>query len=181
MTNLDVSVYSSKELLESRDSEEYMTFINACFATMHGKYHCFDAPRFSNMEGFRDDFKDPGSVLAVARDPTSRDIVAVGGYRPLYEGDVTTAELKCLCVDERQAGKGYGSFMNRYVEKLARDQGYERMNSVVVRQHGNLVEFYQKLGYKKLVEHLLVAGGDDMGFGNVIDISIWHMQKDLKE
>lgn len=176
MTDLDISVYSSQELLESRDSKEYMTFINACFATMHGKYHCFDSPRFSDMDGFRDDFRDPRSVLAVARDPKSRDIVAVGGYRPL---DETTAELKCLCVAGSQAGKGYGSFMNRYVEGLARDQGYDKMNSVVVRQHGNLVEFYQKLGYKKLVEHLLVAGGDDMGFGNVIDITIWHMQKEL--
>jgi hypothetical protein len=177
MTDLDVSVYSSEQLRESRNSENYMAFINTCFGTMHTKYHCFDTPRFSNMDEFYDDFKHPGSVLAVAREPGSCDIVAMGGYRPL--DDHETAELKCLCVNQQRAGEGYGGFMNGYVEKLAHDKGFRKMNSVVVRQHGNLVEFYQKLGYKKLEERLLVAGGDDMGFGNVIDISIWFMQKDI--
>ncbi|KAG5358339.1 hypothetical protein CJU89_4860 [Yarrowia sp. B02] len=173
MSNLDISIYSSSELHSSLDVEKYLTFINSRFDTMNSQFHCFDTPRFADVYEFLGDFKNPESVLAIARDPKTREIVAAGGYRP--EED-TVAELKCLCAE---AGKGYGTFMNKYVEDLARKKGFTKMNSVVIREHGDLVEFYQKLGYKKLRERRLISGGDDWGFGNIIDITIWFMQKDL--
>ncbi|KAG5361774.1 hypothetical protein CJU90_3210 [Yarrowia sp. C11] len=176
MNGLEISDYSPQQLRESRDSESLLYYVNLCFDRMHGKYGCFDKPRFEDMDEFFDNFKHPEAVLSVARDSQSRDIVSICGFRPLTDSMV---ELKCLCVDAKQEGKGYGAFMTRYVEDKARERGFKTMQSIVIRQHGNLVEFYQKLGYQKMEEKRLIAGGDDMGFGNVVDITIWFLEKEL--
>lgn len=174
--SLEITTYPSKELLASPHLHEIIDFINVCFYTMHRDYHTFEAPRFVDLDEFWEEFDQDGIFFSVARDPVSREIIAAGGYRPV---DADTVELKCLCTAERYEGKGIGTWMNRTVEDLARKDGFKKINAVVLREHGTLVEFYERLGYAKQREQLCRAGSGDMGFENVIDITLWHMQKAL--
>ncbi|KAG5361775.1 hypothetical protein CJU90_3211 [Yarrowia sp. C11] len=176
MAHLNISVIASEDLLSSTDLPAYVDFINACFATGHKRFHCFGAPRFVDLDSFKAEFKHKGCVLAVARDPESDVIVACGGYKPNEDGSV---DLKCLSTAENLEGKGIGTYMNSYIESLAREQEHKAINAVVVKEHGDLLGFYLRRGYEVVREEPLEVGSPEVGGKNVVEIVLVHTQKVL--
>jgi GNAT superfamily N-acetyltransferase len=176
MANLSITVIPSAQLVASPQLSTYVDFINACFGTGHKRFHCFEAARFVDLGSFRSEFSHPGCVLAVARDPKAGEIVAAGGYKPNDDGSV---DLKCLSTAEHLEGTGIGTYMNTYIENLARDQGFTKINAVVVKEHGDLLGFYERRGYKSVRHERLDVGSPEVGGKNIVEIVLVHTQKDL--
>lgn len=176
MSHLNITVIPAEELLASPQLATYVEFINTCFATGHERFHCFGQSRFVDLDSFRSEFDYPGTVLAVARDPQSHVIVAAGGYKPNEDSSV---DLKCLSTAEHLEGTGIGTFMNTYIENLARDQGYTKINALVVKEHGDLLGFYLRRGYKPLREEPLDVASPEVGGKNIVPIVLIHTQKEL--
>lgn len=174
MSDLDITFYSSEELLVSENSQEYMDFINSCFLPLHQEYFTFTTARFLDLDHFKAEFGHGTTMLAIARDVSTRDIVAAGGYKAVND---TTVELKCLSTDPKVAGRGIGTHMDDEIESRARKHGYKRILAMVIREHGKLAEFYERLGYEKQSVEVVQPGGE--GFPNIVDITIWHMAKEL--
>ncbi|KAG5358340.1 hypothetical protein CJU89_4861 [Yarrowia sp. B02] len=174
--DLEITVLPQDELLNSPQLATYVDFINACFATGHERFHCFGAPRFVTLDSFKAEFQHPGCVLAVARDPQTHEIAAAGGYKP---NDDSSVDLKCLSVAEKLEGKGIGTHMNSYIEGLARDKGFKKINAVVVLEHGDLLGFYERRGYKRQRDEPLEIGSPEVGGKNTREIVLVHTQKDL--
>jgi ribosomal protein S18 acetylase RimI-like enzyme len=88
----------------------------------------------------------------------------------------TEAELTCMSTDPRLGGRGIGTHMDKDLEKHARKNGFKKMHAMVIREHGRVVEFYERLGYVKKSEELIKPGGT---FPNVVEVNVWYMDKDL--
>lgn len=180
MSDISVTFYSSEELKSWPESKliPIVDFINSCFTPLHDRFHTFDVSRFPTLDEFRQDFDSNDAVLGVARDKSTTDVVAAGGYRPLEAGS-DTVELKCLSTDPALSGKGIGTHMNKEVEKLAKKNGYKKIEATVIREHGKLAEFYQRLGYEKVREEVIPGSSGHPEFPNIVDITLWHMEKEL--
>ncbi|KAG5368592.1 hypothetical protein CJU90_0811 [Yarrowia sp. C11] len=173
MSDLDISYYSCDELLDSPNLQQYMDFINSCYLPLHLHFHTFTTARFADLDEFKSYVKDGEITLAVARDISTQDIVAAGGYKKMND---TEAELTCMSTDPRLGGKGIGTHMDKEIEKHARKSGLKKMHAMVIREHGRVVEFYERLGYAKKSEELIKPGGP---LPNIVEVNVWYMDKDL--
>lgn len=174
MSDLDITYYSSQELLESPNLQQYTDFINSCYLPLHLHFHTFTTARFENLDQMKNYVRDDNVTLAIARDISTQDIVAAGGYKVVKEHE---AELTCMATDPRLGGRGIGTQMDRELEKHARKNGFKKMHAMVIREHGRVAEFYERLGYVKQREEQIKPG--QAGFPNIVEVTVWHMDKDL--
>ncbi|KAG5360907.1 hypothetical protein CJU89_4003 [Yarrowia sp. B02] len=174
MSDLEISYYSSKELLDSPNLKEYLDFINSCYLPLHLHFHTFTTARFADLDHFKTYISEDDVTLAVARDISTQDIVAAGGYKPMSK---EAAELTCMSTDPKLGGRGIGTQMDQELEKYARKKGFKKMHAMVIREHGRVAEFYKRLGYETKSEELFKAG--EGPFPNIIDVTVFHMEKEL--
>lgn len=65
----------------------------------------------------------------------------------LAEDNKNIARIKSVAIDENYQGKGLGRYLMNYVEDIARDKGYKKINLM---GRVSSQEFYEKLGYKAI-------------------------------
>lgn len=151
-----------------------MDFINSCYLPLHLHFHTFTTARFTDLDQFKSYVRDENITLAVARDISTQDIVAAGGYKVVRDAE---AELTCMSTDPKLGGRGIGTQMDHELEKHARQNGFKKMHAMVIREHGRVAEFYERLGYVKKREEQIKPG--EAGFPNIVEVTVWHMDKDL--
>lgn len=86
-----------------------------------------------------------------------KDMDMFGGYLGdkmiatifLTEDDKETARIKSVAILEEYRGKGLGKYLMEYVENIARERGYKKVNLM---GRVSVEGFYNKLGYKTISE-----------------------------
>ena len=106
---------------------------------------------------------DPRSNTFVACDPS--DISSVMGFVQLNQGKVEECvsgpkpiELNRFYVDAKFHGSGVGSALFWYVDKLAREWGFETLWLGVWEENLKAQRAYQKFGFSKVGTHDFVMG-----------------------
>lgn len=67
----------------------------------------------------------------------------------LTEDDEETARIKSVAILEEYRRKGLGRYLMEYVENIARERGYKKVNLM---GRVSVEGFYNKLGYKTIGE-----------------------------
>lgn len=65
----------------------------------------------------------------------------------LVEEDEDTARIKSVAIDENYQGKGLGRYLMNYVEDIAKERGYRKIDLMA---RVSSQEFYEKLGYEAM-------------------------------
>lgn len=86
-----------------------------------------------------------------------KDMDMFGGYLGdkmiatifLTEDDEETARIKSVAILEEYRRKGLGRYLMEYVENIARERGYKKVNLM---GRVSVEGFYNKLGYKTISE-----------------------------
>lgn len=86
-----------------------------------------------------------------------KDMDMFGGYLGdkmiatifLTEDDKETARIKSVAILEEYRRKGLGRYLMEYVENIARERGYKKVNLM---GRVSVEGFYNKLGYKTISE-----------------------------
>ena len=86
-----------------------------------------------------------------------KDLYMFGGYLGdkmiatifLTEDDEETARIKSVAILEEYRRKGLGRYLMEYVENIARERGYKKVNLM---GRVSVEGFYNKLGYKTIGE-----------------------------
>lgn len=66
------------------------------------------------------------------------------------EAEVEDLYLDTLCVNPAYRGHGIGTALIQFVERYAREKGYERLSLAVEKNNANAQKLYTKLGYKEV-------------------------------
>jgi ribosomal protein S18 acetylase RimI-like enzyme len=98
---------------------------------------------------------DPETLAAIVGDPTQRLLIARDGERVIGCVAVTDrgdalAYLGLLCVDPLLQAGGIGRTLVQAAEATARtDFGADRIEMTVIEQRGELIAWYERLGYAR--------------------------------
>jgi GNAT superfamily N-acetyltransferase len=98
----------------------------------------------------------PGSGFLIGR--VGSEAVACGAYRPLGPG---VAEIKRMFVALEHRGRGHGKAILSTLERMARENGYERARLETRGKQSAAIALYEGLGYVRIPNYGIYEGRED--------------------